>query len=44
MLVGAAVVQVGGHLGGQGDLNTIACCWGAGQDCLELSLFVLFGV
>lgn len=30
--------------GDGGGLNTVACCWGAGQDCLELSLFVLFGV
>lgn len=44
MLVGAAVVQVGGHLGGQGGLNTTARCWGAGQDCLELSLCAFWGL
>lgn len=40
VLVGAAVVQVGGHLGGEkGGLGTIACCWSRGQDCLELGNF-----
>ena len=40
MLVGAAVVQVGGHLGAErGGLGTVACCWSRGQDWLELGNF-----